>query len=320
MIVTFGDAIVDLFACPVGSDVASAEQFVPRQGGAPANVAVVAARMGAAVRFVGAVGRDAHGDRLIRELRDAGVDTRGVVVVPQRTGVTFVRVGKDGTRSFLFYRQGGADLSLAPEHLDALELHPLDGATWLQVMSSALVVEPMASASRRMLAWAEQREVPLSLDLNVRAHLWSDPSRMRDECRRLVAASTIVKASEEDLDALGVSVSIEGLGSLMARTDAVAILTLAERGAVARIGGVEIRVPADDVNVVDTTGAGDAFVGTMLAGIVARGMRPGDREWRDGSVWESILRTACHEGSRAVTALGATAAHRGGDARPLQSA
>ncbi|MEI8259814.1 MAG: PfkB family carbohydrate kinase, partial [Deltaproteobacteria bacterium] len=62
MIVAYGDAIVDLFAWPRGSDVASATHFVPRQGGAPANVAVVAARLGAPVRFVGAVGRDGHGE------------------------------------------------------------------------------------------------------------------------------------------------------------------------------------------------------------------------------------------------------------------
>lgn len=306
MIVAYGDAIVDLFAVPLGRDVSAAESFVPRQGGAPANVAVVAARLGAASRFVGAVGKDAHGDRLVAALREAGVDVGSIVTLPNRTGVTFVRVAADGARSFLFYRQAGADFALAREHLESVRPSPLEGAHWMQVMSSALVVEPKATATRWMLDQADSHGVPISFDLNVRAHLWDDAARMKSEVFSLAARARLVKASEEDLQAMGLDPTIESVRALAKHREAVSVLTLAERGAVASVGGEIVRVEAPRVEVMDATGAGDAFMGTLLAGLVVRGIRPGTLGWNAPSAWQSILSIACVVGARAVTAMGAT--------------
>lgn len=304
MIVSLGDAIVDLFALPRGADLASATSFVPRQGGAPANVAVVASRLGARARFVGALGTDAHGTRLLAELEAAGVDTRAVVRLPKRTGVTFVRVTPEGERSFLFYRQGSADLALAPEHLESQPIHPLEDASWLHLASSALVAEPMASAARWMLAAARARRVPVSLDLNVRAHLWPDRERMAREVRALTSLASLVKSSEEDLDALGLPATYDALEALA--PSALAVLTLAERGAIVRVGTREIHANAPQVDVVDATGAGDAFVAAVLAALEAKGLLPGAAGFEDPDVWTEVLRFACAVGARAVTALGAT--------------
>lgn len=304
MIVAFGDAVVDLFALPRGADVATAEGFVPFVGGAPGNVAIVAARLGASCRFVGAVGRDAHGDRVLAALADAGVDTGAVVRLPNRTGVTFVRVGLDGARAFLSYRHGGADLALDRAHLAALPAPPLAGATWLHLSSSALAAEPMASATGAMLAWAEERRVPISLDLNVRAHLWPDAARMAEQVRGLAARAALVKGSEEDLANLGIEPSLPALRALA--PPARCVLTLAERGAVAEVGGETVAVPSPAVDVVDVTGAGDAFVGALLAGLECRGLRPGVAAWDSAAAWRPLLALACEVGARAVTALGAT--------------
>ena len=267
----------------------------------------MAARLGAKARFVGAIGRDAHGDRLVASMRQAGVDTSGVVRVPNRTGVTFVRVGLDGARSFLFNRHGGADFALSATDLEQLATPPLEGASWLHVMSSALVVEPLAGAARTVLAWAEQRGVPISLDLNVRAHLWADTGRMMDEVRRLASQAVLIKASEEDLHALGWRRRSAGLRSLMVRDGGLGVLTLAERGAVAGVNDTEVSVPAPVVDVVDATGAGDAFVAAMLVGLERRAVRPGVQAgWGDAAAWREVLAFACRVGSMAVTELGAT--------------
>jgi fructokinase len=219
--------------------------------------------------------------------------------------VTFVRVGLDGARSFLFYRRGGADLSLAREHLAALPEPPLAGARWLHVCSSVRLCEPLASAARGLLEQAAATGVALSLDLNVRAHLWDDRERMEREVRALAAGAALVKASEEDLEALGLAPSLDALCALAPRALAV-VLTLAERGAVARVGGRDVAVPAPCVTVVDATGAGDAFVAAVLAALEARGVAPDAPEFADPGAWERLLRVACDVGARAVTALGAT--------------
>jgi fructokinase len=284
--------------------------FVPRQGGAPCNVAVVASRLGAPTRFLGAIGKDAHGERLMRALREAGVDVSSLITLPNRTGITFVRVGLDGARSFLYYREAGADFALAREHLEALTPSPLIGAHWLQVMSSALVVEPKATASRWVLDQAETAGIPISYDLNVRAHLWTDRERMIDEVRGLAARATLVKASEEDLDAIRLPRTLDALRTLVTRPRAVAILTLAERGAVAAVGDAIVQVPAPVVDVIDATGAGDAFMGTLLAGLVRCDVRPGEPSWARPDAWQAILALACRVGARAVTGMGATDAIR----------
>ncbi len=311
MIVSFGEALVDLFATPRGAALDEAERFVPCLGGAPANVAVVLARLGIASRFVGAVGRDAHGDRLARALATAGVDTAALLRVPERTGMTFVRVAADGARSFLFYRAGGADYALSAEHLAALAAHPLEGARWLHVNSSALVAQPLAGAARWLLDAAADRGVPVSLDLNVRPHLWADPSALGSAVRDLAVRAAWVKSSEDDLAALGLPPTLDSLAALC--PGAVPVLTLAERGAAARVGATAVTRPAPRLAadaVVDATGAGDAFVAGVLATLWEQGATPGTDAFADPRCWAAALTRGCVLGARAVTALGATEALR----------
>lgn len=303
MIVAFGEAIVDLFAEPLGRGVDEADRFAPHLGGALANVAVVAARLGASVRFVGAVGRDGHGERLLRELADAGVDVSRIARVPERTAVTFVRVAEDGARTFLFYRALTADQTLTASHMDVSR--PLEGARWLVTGTSAHIAEPLAAAARAIADEADANDIPRAVDLNVRAHRWPDRDAMREAVRRVAAGASLVKASEEDLAALDLPPSLDALRSLAPR--AVPVLTLAERGAVALVAGRALAVPAPAVPVVDATGAGDAFVGCVLAALQ-------HHTWADArgdvDLWARALEAACALGARAVTAAGATAAVR----------
>lgn len=304
MIVSFGDAVVDLFALPRGADVSTAECFVPYPGGSPANVAIVIARLGVPCRFVGAVGTDLHGDRLLAALTAAGVDVRTVLRLPCRTGITFVQVALDGSRSFLSYRHGGADLALSVDHLASLPIAPLEGASWLHLSTSAWSTDPSASTASVLLAEAVRQRVSVSLDLNVRLHLWPDRARLREVLGGLAGMVNVVKASEEDLAALGLEPSLESLQTLL--PGALPVLTLAERGAVARVGGVDVKVPAPRVEVTDTTGAGDAFMGALLAGLFVRGVRPSVAGFDEPGAWAALLTVACAVGARAVTALGAT--------------
>jgi fructokinase len=304
VIVSFGEALVDLFGEPRGSSVDTAERFVPRLGGALANVALTCARLGASARFVGAVGRDGHGDRVVRALTEAGVDVSCVARVSERTAVTFVRVGDDGSRSFLFYRTQTADHAMTSEHVDALR--PLDGATWLLTGTSAQVAEPLATTARRVIADADARGLLRAVDLNVRAHLWRDADAMRDAVRRTVADAALVKASEEDLAALGLPATLDALRALAPR--AVPVLTLAERGAVVGLGDRTLARPAPHVaELVDATGAGDAFMAGALATLDRHRW---DDVRGDGDFWTLLLDAACALGARAVTAMGATDAVR----------
>lgn len=298
MIVCFGEALVDLYAMPRGASVEDAERFDPRLGGAPANVAIALGRMGIGARFVGAVGRDGHGARLVEGLRAAGVDVRCVARRAERTGITFVRVAQDGERSFLFYRGGGADYALDVDALRA-GVDPLGGARWILFGSSAFVAEPLATAARWLLSEALARGVSVVADLNVRAHLWRDPAALNVAVETLLGAARVVKASDDDLVAMGIEPAVD---ALLARTrgDALGVVTRGARGWSAGRGARRWDGEAVPAESIDATGAGDAFVAGLLAGLRDAA------DLDDPARIEAALHAAGALGARAVTAMGAT--------------
>lgn len=299
MIVCYGDAIIDLFAHPLGVALDQAETFVPYVGGSTCNVAIVAARAGAKVRFVGAVGEDLWGKKLLIELEREQIDCSMVARIPSaRTPVTFVTLCHED-RQFLSYRNGAADGAMGPEAIDPRVLH---GAKWLHLASSSLRAEPRASATRVLLRRAAAANVPVSLDLNVRPGLWSGARSMRAAVDELAQQASLIKASDDDLRQLGVAPTVQALQALAPH--ARVVLTLAEKGAVTIFAEKTLTIEAPRVTVVDATGAGDAFVGALLAQLES------DITLFHGTEqqWVAAIERSCASGARAVTAVGATQA------------
>ena len=304
MIVLLGDALLDLYADPLGSTVATAERFLPRQGGATANVAAVLGLHQVPCRLMASVGADAHGDRLVAELATAGVDVSGVIRVGGHTGVVFIEVAPTGERSFVGYG-GGAERSFSLEALRDVAPDPLAGARLFHLGSGAVEGGALAAAAWTLLDQARARGVPVSVDLNVRVHRWADRADARRVASDLAARAAVLRASEDDLAAIGLAPDVRALAALA--PGAVAILTRAERGAEALLDGELLREPAREVDAVDATGAGDAFTAGVIAVLAGQGL-PGVPRHR--ALWEEALRTGCDLGARAVGAVGATAGLR----------
>ena len=262
MIASYGEAAIDLFATPIGRGLGNAGSFEPHLGGSTCNVAVVAARLGAAVRFIGSVGADAFGARVREGLLRESIDVSALWEVRgARTPVTFVTVAHDGARSFLSYRQE-KDLEDAPP--EGWPARGLDGVRWLHVSSSGLRGASRAAITRALIELAHGRGVRLSVDFNVRPGLSPDLDAVRAGLLALCARASIVKASEEDLGSLGLAPT---LGSLQRfAPSAVAVLTRAERGAQAQVGSARVEVSAPSVPGGDATGVGDSVVGARRRG------------------------------------------------------
>ena len=304
-VVVFGEAIWDLFPRRPGERVSTRRLDVRQPGGAPANVARTLARLDVDVALVTAVGDDALGEGMIEDLRATGVGVDHVQRLCARTAVTFVDVSRTGDRHFLFYRHPSADMTIAASSLDPRAFR----ARWLHFGSSTLARSPSREATLRAIDLASRHDARLSFDLNVRRHLWPSRAAARRALLPLVDRVDVLKASEEDVAALGLTPTIDGVRALhlRRRRDRVTLFTLGPRGAVGFWQERVFTVKAPRARVVDVTGAGDAFVAGALAVLTHAPLDRLDDAARD-ALLHRALAVGCALGTRAVTRLGATAA------------
>ena len=262
-IVALGEVVADIYQ---GDESSAVElPFIARPGGAPANVAVAAARLGAEAAFIGSVGEDLFGDFILRALGNEGVYTSAVrrCEPPTRTSLAFVEITKDGDRSFTFYRSNpAADELLSAEDVSR---EVLSGASFVNFGSIPLIEDPARSAIHRAVELTEELELSLAFDVNFREHLWGSVEEAREVVDPLLERSRIVKLSDDEISPLlGTEDPEEAARMLVDRGVALVFVSLGREGAVYATREFEGAVPAFEVGVVDPTGAGDAFLAASL--------------------------------------------------------
>ena len=266
-IVCFGELLVDFVATAPGA-LGDAPAFVRAPGGAPANVAVAAARLGCRSGFIGAVGDDPFGRFLVETLRDNGVDVRGVRVSPRgATPLAFVSLGEGATPDFLFYWDGTADHHVRPGYVTAGLVR---AARIFHYGTISLIHPAPRAALRRALAVARDAGAYLSCDPNLRLKLWPSAKAARRGLLEAIRDAHLVKMNEEELRFLtGARGVARGLRALGDATGAALVVTLGARGAVYRWGKIEGESAGFPVRAVDTSGAGDGFVAGLLSQLAA---------------------------------------------------
>jgi fructokinase len=272
-IICLGELLVDMFPAEVGRRLVEVSAFRPKPGGAPANVAVAAARLGARSAFVGKVGDEAFGRHLAEVLRQEGVDIRGMRYDGEaRTGMAFIAMPDVNTYEILFYRNPGADMRLRPDELDR-EL--LQETRAFHFGSLSLIQEPSRSATMEAVQIVRQAGALISFDVNYRPDLWS-PSEAYDRVMATIPHVDLLKINEVELALLGGS---EDLGAaskaLLAQGPDLCVVTLGPEGSFFQVAEGSGHVPPFRVQTVDATGCGDAFVAGLLCQLVAAD------HWRD---------------------------------------
>jgi len=257
---------------PAPDEKARASAFIGCGGGTAANAAVTAAQLGAVTAFTGYLGDDIYGDQHLAELHAAGVDTRLVVRGSEATSISAIFVKPDGARSIVNYRQKIAS-----------RLTPADVA-FTQVRPKVVLFDGHQPELALAIAdWAHAQGIPSVLDADT----------INDGNRELVQRCTIIAASERfSQEFTGADSPQVGMAMLAQAAPAV-IVTVGERGLIWQRGAETGALPAFQVEVVDTTGAGDTFHGALAAG-VAQGM-----------TWEELLRFASAAGALCCTKHGA---------------
>lgn len=267
-VLTMGEGLAVLRAREPGS-LAMASDLVVGTGGAEVNVAIGLARLGMPVTWVGRVGRDDFGRRVVRELRAEGVEAIAPIDEHAATGLLVKSTPVPGRTEVVYYRAGSAGSRLVRTDLDGIDMA---GFSLVHVTGITPALSPSASdAVDALVARARDAGVPVSFDVNHRSRLWHDPSAAAERYRGLAARADIVFAGHDEAsmllgrraDPAELARAIAGGGPREV------VVKLASQGALAYAttedGPVVHRRDAESVAVVDTVGAGDAFVAGYLA-------------------------------------------------------
>ncbi len=266
-IVAVGEALVEIMRAERDRPLDQPGTFAgPYPSGAPAILADAAARLGAAVGFVGAVGMDAFGECIANRLKADGVDCRALrPVVGRVTGMAFVAYRSDGSRSFLFHLPQSAAVEV---DLSQIPADYLDDVRYLHVMGSSLSGGP----ALRELCYALADEVharggTVSLDPNLRPELLP-VERIRDVCAPILAHARIVLPSGEELATLtGAPDAESGAAQLLAQGVQLVALKRGAEGSSLYTAEGRTDVAAYAVTEVDPTGAGDCYGAALLVGL-----------------------------------------------------
>ena len=267
-ITAIGEILIDL--TQTGKNGAGVPTFAANPGGAPANVAVAAARLGCSTAFIGKVGADSLGGYLRQVLEENGVDHSGLQVGESATTMAIVSIDETGERSFRFLR--GADCEMVPEDVD----EKMAQNSRILHFGSVSMTQGIARSATIFTARAAHRAGMLvSYDPNYRPALWRTKRDALEWMSLPLPLVDIIKLSEEELPLLTGSEDLEeGSRALEEEGIRLVMITLGAKGAFCRWQGESFTVPSVPAKVADTNGAGDTFMGAVLSRLCRRGEKP----------------------------------------------
>lgn len=265
-VVCFGELLIDFVAMESGVTVGEATAFHKAAGGGVANVAFAVGRLGTPSAFIGQVGDDPFGHYLADALAADNIDVRGLKFSSEaRTMLAFVSLAEGGERSFVFFRHPSADMLMTVEDVD---FSVIESGKILHFGTITQIHEPSRSATLAGVRHALDHGLKISFDPNLRLNLWPDA----DSARKCMIAGLdyahFVKLSDEEVEFMTGGSEVSGLWR--DHTELI-VVTHGAGGATIYTRGSNYHMPGYPVAAIDTTGAGDGFVGGLLVGILDHG-------------------------------------------------
>ncbi len=244
--------------------------FEQNPGGAPANVLAAIQKLGGRTSFIGKVGQDMHGKFLRQTLEQYGIDTSSLIESEEAfTTLAFVDLDDCGERSFSFARKPGADTLLREDEVSKKQIA---GSSIFHFGSLSLTDEPARSATLKALQYAKESGVTVSYDPNYRPSLWKDEGAAKAGMRLPLDMVDIIKISDEEMMLLtDCNNERDAADMLHQKGISCVIITMGEKGAFVSGGGAKVFSEGVQTEVVDTTGAGDCFMGAFLYSILHNG-------------------------------------------------
>lgn len=263
-LVAIGEALIDMIPSNTGG-IKNVTSFSPNVGGAPANVCCAYSSLCKKEnsQMITMLGNDPFGDKIVDEFQKYQIDTSSVLRTDvANTSLAFVALQDNGNREFSFYRKPGADMLL-----DKKDIHKewFTDAYCLHFCSVSLGDFPMKQASDIAIAYAKEAGCIISFDPNVRLPLWKDPAQLRKVILEYIPKCHILKISDEELEFItGKKVIEDALNDLFVGDVQLVIYTEGSNGAKAFTKNTHAYAKQEKVDAIDTTGAGDGFIGSFL--------------------------------------------------------
>lgn len=263
VIYSIGEALIDFIPGEKGKDLKNVISFERVAGGAPANVAAVVAKLGGKSTFISKLGRDAFGDYIVDVLNSVGVNTCKILRTSKaNTGLAFVSLKEDGNRDFSFFRSPSADMLLSEDDIDE---DTFKGCHTLHFCSVDLIEAPVKYAHKKALEIVLKSKSIISFDPNVRLPLWNNKNQCKSTILEFLQYAHIIKISDEELEFITGYKDIKDAKEFLLKDNCkIVIYTKGGNGAEIFTKNLNIGVDGVKVNTIDTTGAGDSFIGAFL--------------------------------------------------------
>lgn len=298
-VAALGELLID-FTC-LSTDTDGYPTMAAHPGGAPANYLAALTKFGAKTAMIGKVGSDAFGRLLIKTLKGAEIDTRGMLVSDDVfTTLAFVTLDDSGDREFSFARKPGADTQL---RFDEIDLSVIDASKVLHFGTLSMTNEPARDATYKAVEYAAGHGKLISFDPNLRKPLWDDLDEAKRQMLWGLRHADIVKISDEEtkflfgiapeeaakhiIDSFGVRLVYVTCGA-----EGCFYRTKTASGFVKALSGIAVK---------DTTGAGDIFGGSAMYGLLRAGGVP---EKLTAEELENIVSFACASAGLSTTKAG----------------
>lgn len=304
-LIAIGELIIDFVSEQMGL-IENVEKFVKLPGGAPANVACCVSKLGGKSAMITKLGNDPFGNFLEEVLKANGVDTTCIYRTSKaNTGLAFVSLEESGERDFTFYRNPSSDLFLESSDI---KKEFIKSGDILHFGSVDLVDYPVKEAHDTIIEYCHELGAIVSFDPNVRLPLWDDHQLYQKRINEFIPKAHLLKISEDELEFItGEQNEKKAIESLFRGYVKLIFLTKGKEGVTLYSKKHSIEVKTQVVQAVDTTGAGDSFIGAILYQLLQRNYNIGTLD-QSLEEFKEILTFANQVASIVVTRKGAISA------------
>ncbi len=306
-ILCIGEALIDMICTDKGKALSDGENFLKKPGGAPTNVAAAIAALGGKVELAAKVGVDPFGKHLIDVMQSFGVSTKWMLQDASHfTTFAFVSLMENGERDFYFNR--GADGQLSREEVDAINLSEFSIVHFGS--ATGFLPGPLQAAYQGLLQRSLQQDILISFDPNYRHLLFQhDQQTFIDQSWNFLNSCHFFKVSDEEAMMLTEMHTVQDAAAVfLEKLDAVFAITLGKEGTLLGANGKMTLFSSIEIKPVDTTGAGDAFVGAVLYQLSDKTMA--QVKSLPESEWGRIIINANKAGARTCEYMGAMEAFK----------